>query len=147
MNALFYHSEEGLSVQEPNNFEDEANIARSIVDHTRDVDILHSFDESGFAVRENQKSSMYLPTWQTSPVLRTGLVNENLVRKNGSANLAPLVQAGYAGFGDFFGLEPGDIRSKTRETAQIATLRSFVEGKEGTFKRCIRFSLDDWKTN
>ena len=78
---------------------------------------------------------MYLPVWQTSPVLKTGNINENLIRRNSSANLAPLIQAGYAGFGDFFGLEPGDIRSDIRATAQIATLRSLQEGKEGKLNR------------
>lgn len=127
------YSEEGLAQQGPNSFEDEANIEKSIVDPTRIVDLLHFFDEAGFAVREQVESSLYAPIWQTSPVLRTGLVNENLSRRGGSSDIAPIIQGGAAGFGDFFGLEPGDIRSTTRETAQIATLRSLVEAHEGKF--------------
>ena len=129
------YSEEGLAHQEPNVFEDEVNIEKSIVDTSRDVDILHFFDDDGFAVREQVEASVYAPIWQTSPVLKTGLVNQNLARKGGSVDkITPIIQAGAAGFGDFFGLEPGDIRSTKRETAQIATLRSHVEGHEGMFK-------------
>ncbi|CAB9496580.1 Receptor-type guanylate cyclase gcy [Seminavis robusta] len=132
-----YWIDEGLAFQEElglNGFEYGPNIEKSHVTD-RKVDLMHSFDESGAAVLESSFSEYYLPVWMTSPVLRTGLVNENqLSRTNFSVpqtEIASIVlDEEYAVIGGFTAASPGSIRSPSKRTALFATLRSIVEGKE-----------------
>lgn len=129
------YSEEGLLLQGPNStqYENATNIAKSRVVPNRSVDVMHYFDENGAAVREDQAAPFYLPTWQTSPVLKTGLVNENLLRRESlESGLLDMATSGYAFFTKFFALTPGDTHSEIKETALIATLRSYVENEVRT---------------
>ena len=111
-------------------FHDEGNMARSVVDASRKVDLLHYFDDQGVAVRENMRSELYLPTWQMSPVLKTGEINENLFRRERVGDNKAAFTQGYGTFGEYFALTPGGIDSDIKDTAQIAAIRSFQEGEE-----------------
>ena len=121
--------DESTSLQGPT-FQGEENMAKSVVDASRKVDLLHYFDDQGAAIRENLWSEMYLPTWQMSPVLKTGEINENLFRRANVSGKKAAISAGYGAFGEYFALTPGGIRSDMKDTAQIAAIRSFQEGRE-----------------
>ena len=72
---------------------------------------------------------MYLPLWQTSPFVKEGLVNNNLLRyENTSDYLHTVMDSGHAVLGAFFDAAPGDMNSSNVETALLAHLRTAKGG-------------------
>jgi hypothetical protein len=73
----------------------------------------------------------YVPTWQTSPVLKKQQINDNLYRNPKHSHLVNRsIVEGKAVFGRFEYGVPGGINNTNSTTALLATLRSFVEKKE-----------------
>jgi len=76
------HSTRGLDLQERaglNDFDDSEVSAHSFLSNGI-VDPLHTYDNSGYPLlSQASKETVFLPRWQTSPVLETSQVNENLL--------------------------------------------------------------------
>ena len=127
-------SDEGLAFQEKqglNNFQNEYHVDKSwLTDHK--VDPLHSFTERGKPFLQTSATGPYLPRWQTSPVLRTSRINEDLFFKPGVETTVSkqVMRDGGAILGGFVSAPPGPPSHTHTGTALLATLRSMWEGKE-----------------
>ena len=137
------------------NFEYPPNIERSILHQNRTIDPVHHFDSSGLPHVESTNFEEYLPVWQSSPVLKTRYINENLKTKtihenqlrgndDDSRNTTSFSRSFLAGMldkvifqeesafvGGFDMAPPGTVRHENPTTAQFATLMSIAAGKEG----------------
>lgn len=125
-----YQQRKGL-----NGFEDETNVEKSRL--TKDnVDPLHYFSEDGTPIVENVTAGiLYLPIWQTSPVLRTGHVNENLLRRTNVTDEAlKVVRTASVILGSFLYAPAGNASHPNPHTAYFATLRSIAEGKPESYR-------------
>ena len=63
-------------------FEYPPNIERSMLHPNRTIEAVHYFDSAGLPHVESTSLAEYLPVWQSSPVLKTRYINENLKTKN-----------------------------------------------------------------
>ena len=123
-------SDEGHTFQEHlgvDTFEDQNNIRRSWLSN-RKVDPLHYFDEAGYPVLDG-RTGPFLPIWQTSPVLRTSVVNEDIFARSKEATEAKeCIECRSALLGGFIIAPPGPSSHRNATTAFFATLRSIWEG-------------------
>ena len=124
--------DEGFAFQEQlglNGFEDETNAERGWLTKKK-VDPLHFFDSQGNAVLD-ESAGPYLPTWQTSPVLKYDLVNEDiLLNPSESAEARVCYETEAAVLGGFIIAPPGNFSNPNPNTAFFASLRSIWEGKD-----------------
>ena len=94
------------------------------------VDPIHTFDAAGVP-RLSDGEGPYLPRWQTSPVLPTNVVNENLFE---NPALSQLIEESIAEtsvvLGGFHMAPPGSISHPDFTTSLFATLLSMWEGEE-----------------
>jgi hypothetical protein len=74
---------------------------------------------------------LYVPKWQSNPVLRKDPVNQNILSHalHGSF-VQRCLDTGHAVLGNFENAPAGSIRHPNKTTALLATLRSFVEKEE-----------------
>jgi class 3 adenylate cyclase len=93
------------------------------------VDPLHTFDDTGKPSLDLEPGP-YLPRWQTSPVLKTSMVNEDLFLKEGYGSIAQVFEHESAVLGSFVTAPPGSPSDPNPTTAFFATLRSMWEGTE-----------------
>lgn len=94
------------------------------------VDPLHTFDESG-RPRLSSADGPFLPRWQTSPVLQTSLVNENLFEDPKVSQTArDCIASKSAVLGGFVSSPPGSTTHPDRTTSLFATLKSIWDGKK-----------------
>ena len=101
---------------------------RNTLDSNRLVDVMHYYDE-GTIVPEIHGREWYLPTWQTSPYVREGLVNNNLLRyENNTLELERVLTMGSAATSQMFTSPPGDMNSTDATTALLAALRTAQAG-------------------
>ena len=125
-------SDAGFTFQEKlgvNGFEDENITSRGWLTNNK-VDPMHYFDSNGNAVRDTG-AGPYLPTWQTSPVLKYDLVNEDLLLNQAeSAEARVCYETEAAVLGGFILAPSGDASSSDQTTSFFASLRSIWEGKE-----------------
>jgi class 3 adenylate cyclase len=131
---LYDYSEEGLVFQEKkglNNFPNETNIKRSWLTDQK-VDPLHSFTENGEPLLQTAGTGPYLPRWQTSPVLRTSRVNEDLFFKPTAATTVSkdVLSKGSAILSGFVTAPPGPPSHAHTGTAFLATVQSMWDGKQ-----------------
>ncbi|CAB9503263.1 Receptor-type guanylate cyclase gcy [Seminavis robusta] len=96
----------------------------------RKVDLMHRFDATGKAFREETTESPYFPLWQTSPFVNSsGLVNRNILcRKNVTQLIANVMTTESAYLGDILRAPPGNSSDPNTMTALFATLMSMNEG-------------------
>jgi hypothetical protein len=96
----------------------------------RTVDPIHTFDAYGNP-RLSEGEGPYLPRWQTSPVLPTNLVNENLFENDAVSSLIEeCIAEKSVVLGGFHMAPPGSISHSNFTTSLFATLLSMWEGKE-----------------
>jgi hypothetical protein len=69
----------------------------------------------------------YLPTWQTSPILKSQRMNLDLLQDEYSSIIQGAIDTGTAVFGPYEVGSPGYLNSTNQTTAWIATLRSMEE--------------------
>lgn len=149
------------------NFEYQPNIERSILRPNQTIDPLHYFDRSGIShvqsITTNVDDDYYLPVWQSSPVLKTRYVNENLKTgllvvdegNNSTSSMTTtmrnrisvsdmidknIFQRESAFVGGFDMAPPGSVRHSNPTTARFATLMSIAARKEGTYR-----SFSSWR--
>ena len=110
-----------------NGFDDKQNIERSWLTNGT-VDPLHYFNIFGNPVLD-QSQGPYLPTWQTSPLLQSNVVNEDVFFE---PNVAPeamaCIDSEAAVLGRFITGPPGSNSNSDRTTAFLATLQSISKG-------------------
>ena len=125
-----HRSDEGHAFQQRlgvDHFED-AEHANSTWITSLKVDPLHTFDEFGDPYLVSSPGP-YLPRWQTSPVLYTNLVNEDLFLKLGVGDVANRsLQSQMAVLGGFLYGPPGTVANPDPTTDLFATLRGIWEG-------------------
>lgn len=124
--------DEGLAFQEAqglNDFDNPVLSAQSKLTKNK-VDPLHTHDANGKPFL-SRSDGPFLPRWQTSPVLETGMVNENLFE---TPEVAPIarncIEKKSAVLGGFVMGPPGSTSSPNHMTSFFATLRSIWEGKQ-----------------
>ncbi len=94
------------------------------------VDPLHTFDAKGNPIR-SQRNGPFLPRWQTSPVLPTNIVNENLFENEVFTQLTKnCVASKSAILGGFHTAPTGSISHPDRITTFFATLLSMSTHQE-----------------
>ncbi len=94
------------------------------------VDPIHTFDSVGNPVL-SQSDGPFLPRWQTSPVLPTNIVNENLFENEVFSELTrDCIASKSAVLGGFHIEPPGSSSHPDRMTTFFATLLSMSTGKE-----------------
>ncbi len=124
------YSADGLHIQQKkglNEFEDPTKVAQSWLTEGT-VDPLHTYDSRGNPI-VSQSDGPFLPRWQTSPVLQTSMVNENIFEKKEVSQLMRDCIANKAAFlGGFHSGPPGSISHPNSTTSFFATLRSMWEG-------------------
>jgi hypothetical protein len=111
------------------------NVETSALYRGSKVDPVHYFGNDGKPILEDG-TGPYLPTWQTSPIMKTHFVNENMYRKTNVSvpqeEVAGLVlEEEYAVLGGFTAAAPGTAQDPNQRTAFFAALRSIAEGREG----------------
>lgn len=130
---LFRNSDEAIEYQSSstmNVIESEERIRNSILTE-RKVDLMHYFDEQGLPHREEIPDDLYLPLWQTSPYLQSGVVNDNIFRRPNVSDIAlTVIENETAVLGEFNLAPPGKIADPNRRTSRLATLLSVDEEKE-----------------
>jgi hypothetical protein len=130
--TLFKCSDEGLAFQEAqglNYFDDPKLTEESRLSNDK-VDPLHTLDQSGIP-HLSLSQGPFLPRWQTSPVLETSLVNENLFEKPHVADIArECIATKSAVLGGFVTAPAGGVSHPNPDTAFFATLRSIWEGEQ-----------------
>ncbi len=93
------------------------------------VDPLHTYDVDGVP-HLSISDGPFLPRWQTSPVLKTSMPNENLFENLHVAEIArKCIATKSAVIGGFHYSLPGNSSSSNPDTAFFASLRSLWEGK------------------
>ncbi len=112
-----------------NNFVSEEHAENSWLTRSK-VDPLHTFDESG-RPRLSFAEGPFLPRWQSSPVLRTSLVNENLLEDPKVSQTArDCMASNSAVLGGFVSGPPGSTTHPDRTTSSFATFQSIWDGQE-----------------
>lgn len=95
---------------------------------------MHYFDAEGMPRREDVPTDVYLPVWLSSPYLKAGKVNENILqRPNMTDAVSAVMEHDKAVLGGFMMAPAGDISAQNRQTAEFATLRSISEGQEVSY--------------
>ncbi len=106
-----------------NNFIDQEQVDRAWLTRSK-VDPLHTFDEYG-TPRLSSSKGPFLPRWQSSPVLRTNQINENIFEDPEVSQTAmDCVESKSAVFGGFVWSHRGPTTDPNTTTAHFATLRS-----------------------
>jgi hypothetical protein len=132
--SVQFYSEEGIKYQEKYGLGDFEHNPPPLDDvfmtnYTRKPISFH--DKVSNKITEDNSHGPYLPTWQTSPVLKKQQINENLYRHPKHSHLVNRsIAEKKAVFGRFEYSVPGGINSTNETTALLATLRSFVERKQ-----------------
>jgi hypothetical protein len=112
-----------------NRFVDQDHVEESWIT-TSVVDPLHTFDDFGRPLF-SASDGPYLPRWQTSPVLQTSMVNENLLEEDTvSSILKDALQTESAVLGGFHSAPPGDTSHPDPTTAFFATLRCMWDDEQ-----------------
>ena len=91
-----------------NDFEDEENFKKSRLTF-RKVDPMHYLNESGYPIEEQNSAPYYLPVFQTNPVLKTGYVNENMLKwkeNNASVSLEEVAHLVLVSKGEYVASRP-----------------------------------------
>jgi class 3 adenylate cyclase len=131
--ALISFSDEGHAFQQQigiDTFVDDSQQTQQSWLTTNKVDPLHTFDNTGTPSLV-QATGPYLPRWQTSPVLRTSVVNEDLFLKEGVGEVArTCIEYESAVLGGFVTAPAGPSTDPNPKTAFFATLRSMWEDKQ-----------------
>lgn len=97
-----------------------------------EVDTMHYFSEDGHVVAVQPGSSLYLPTWQISPYIPMGLVNEDILMDHYSREIAlHVMDSASALIGGFLTAPPGSVNSSNHDTSMFASLRS-IQAQEST---------------
>jgi len=92
---------------------------------------LHTFDEKGHRLTSKPKGPHFVPRWQTSPLIATGMVNENLLDDVELASLVETcIETRSAVLGGFHFAPRGTTSDVSRATAIFAELASIAAGKE-----------------
>ena len=121
-------SDDGLSYLQRLNltrFDNSSNAKQSWITG-RKVDPLHYFDANGAPVLDASLGP-YLPTWQTSPVLLSNVVNEDVfVKPNVAPEALACIDSESVVLGRFITGPPGTSSSSDRNTAFFATLQSIA---------------------
>ena len=129
-------SDEGHTFQKKlgvDDFEDPVNIERLRIHPDRKVDPIHYFHhQTQLPIEDENEGSSFLATWETSPVLRTGQINENIWLR--TLELEPhvatyAIENEVAIMSGFVTSEPGTPSSNDTLTSFFATLRSIKEEK------------------
>ena len=108
-----------------NDFESVSNIGRSRIAENRTVDVMHTFDQYGHPMDEEDQSTYYMPSWQEIPLLKTNTVNENLLHRHNFADaMLHLHSTKNALFGNSTIAPPGDSNHHDPVTSKLATLLS-----------------------
>ena len=83
-------------------------------------------------MEEQQSMHYYLPVWQTSPLLKTNHVNQNMIRsEEWSTALEHVLRWKSAFLGGMQLAPPGDASHSDPDTALFASLESIKMVKEG----------------
>lgn len=126
-------STEDLAAQDEtglNDFDNSIYSGRSFLTN-QTVDPLHTFTEDGKPLPSQSPGPLYIPRWQTSPVLETSMANENLLEKKEVADLLlTSVESRAAVLGGFHSAPPGMPSDADVTTAFFATLESIFVRKE-----------------
>ena len=94
------------------------------------VDPMHRFDSAGIP-QFSQIEGPFLPRWQTSPVLPTSMINENLFENDAVSRMAKDCIADKAAMlGGFHLAPPGSTSHADSTTMLFATLLSISEGEQ-----------------
>lgn len=129
-------SEESYAYQEilgTNNFESADNIDKSWNGAIDTVDAMHYFDLQGYPVRDDESTNYYLPVWQTSPLLKTSDVNENMMHSDDwSVALEHILRLKSAFLGGMLMAPPGNSSHGNPNTALFASLESIKKVENGT---------------
>ena len=124
---------EGLAAQEEkrlNDFDDPA-LSRKTFLSNKIVDPIHTFNEAGETVLSKSSGPFYVPRWQTSPVLETSIVNENLLENpNFSKTIKASLESRSAVLSGFHFAPAGGPSNPDPATAFFATLESIYAGNE-----------------
>jgi len=124
--------DEGLAFQEVqglNDFDDPKRTAESKLTADK-VNPLHTYDSLGKPML-SRADGPFLPRWQTSPILETSMINENLFEDKNIAHVArECIETHSAVLGGFVVSEPGSTSHPNPTTSFFATLRSMWEGKQ-----------------
>jgi len=126
------HSTRGLDLQERaglNDFDDPEVSAKSFLT-LGTVDPLHTFDDLGHPLlSQASEDTVFLPRWQTSPVLETSQVNENLFEAMEYEAIArDCIASKAAVLGGFHFSDRGSTADLDSTTAFFATLQSISSG-------------------
>ena len=124
---------EGLATQEGqglNDFEDPAVASKSFLTN-KVVDPLHTFNEAGQPRLSESTDSIFVPRWQTFPVLKTSTVNENLLENSRMSKVVMAsIESRSAVFSGFHYAPSGGPSDPNRTTAIFATLESMTTGEQ-----------------
>lgn len=118
--------DEFLAYQEGQGFEDLHNRKSHFgtVSDNRTVDVMHYYS-NGTVVPEASGSDWYLPSWQTCPYVRQGLVNNNQLRyENTTRAIQRVYDTSSAVLGGMMMAPPGSPDSPDPLTALLSSLRS-----------------------
>lgn len=125
-------SDEGVELQTEqglHNFVPQARFERTWLTN-QTVDPLHTFDSAGIPL-VSQSEGPLLPRWQTSPVLSTSMVNENLFENDVVSHLIKACIANKSAvLGGFQLAPPGSTTHPDHTTLLFATLLSISAGEE-----------------
>jgi hypothetical protein len=95
------------------------------------VDPLHTFNNAGQPLPSNFTGPLVVPRWQTSPVLETSMVNQNLLESRGVANIITrCIESREAILGGFHFAPAGSTSDNDPTTAFFATLASMAAGQK-----------------
>jgi hypothetical protein len=124
-------SEEGLSFQAQKGVQliaDQERVDRTWLTHHR-VDPLHTFDENGSPILSRAEGP-FLPRWQSSPVLASSMINENMFEHPEAGPISKdCISSKAAVLGGFSEAPPGGVSHPHHDTSVFATLLSLAEGK------------------
>ena len=134
--AFCPYSDEGRSYQDAaghvNGYENETWVKQSwITDHK--VDPLHTFTTNGEPLLD-EGNGPYLPRWETSPLLETNFVNQDMFLAPGIGEYAKkCLETESVVIGGFEYAPPGDASYPNPTTRMFAILRSMWEGTEWSY--------------
>eukprot|EP00934_Nitzschia_sp_Nitz4_P004266 Nitzschia sp. Nitz4//scaffold216_size36101//31917//35797//NITZ4_007786-RA/size36101-snap-gene-0.13-mRNA-1//1//CDS//3329542209//4256//frame0 len=128
--------DEGLSYQQAkglNDFHDPAQVDKTWLTLDK-VDPIHSYSSAG-KPQLSQTSGPFLPQWQTSPVLQSSVVNENLFEEESFASIVrDCIENEAAVLGGFVMSPAGNVSSSNMHTAFFATIQSIAAGRQKDYQ-------------
>lgn len=97
----------------------------------RKVDLMHYFDDQGYAHREDNAMGPYLPMWQTSPFVNASQINHNILHEQDLHEIvAKMIETGSAYFSGMLKAPPGSVDSPDPRTSLFADYHSLNARRE-----------------